>query len=73
MLNVNPAVEEVTVIVPVAIAQVGCVILIAGAAGVTGCAFTVTVVATLIQPAAVLAVRLYVPAAIPEKTPVAFV
>jgi hypothetical protein len=58
MLKVNPVVEEVTVIVPVATVQVGCVTEIAGATGVGGCAFTVTMVAADTQPAELLAVRL---------------
>jgi hypothetical protein len=44
--------------------------VIVGVIGVAGCASTVTGVATLIQPAAVFAVRLYVPAATPVKIPV---
>ena len=73
MLNVKSSVDEVTVIVPVATAQVGWVILAVGADGVTGCAFTVTLVTSLIQPAAVFAVTEYVPAITPVKTLVVFV
>ena len=59
MLYVIPVpVGAVTVIVPVAIEQVGCVTLATGVAGVAGCAFTTAVVAAVIQPAAVLMVTL---------------
>ena len=58
ILKVNPVVEEVTVIVPVATVQVGCVTDAVGAAGVAGCAFTITLVGAEIHPAAFLAVRL---------------
>jgi hypothetical protein len=56
MLNVNPVVDEVTVIVPAATAQVGCIRVAIGADGVEGCASTVTSVAPLIQPKTVFAV-----------------
>ena len=58
ILKVNPVVEEVTVIVPVPMLQVGCVTDAVGAAGVASCAFTVTLVAAEIHPAAFLAVTL---------------
>ena len=49
----------VTVIVPVATAQVGWVVTLAvGVAGVDGCAFTVTLVADDIHPAAFFTVTL---------------
>ena len=73
MLNVKSAVDEVTVIIPVATAHVGWVILAVGADGVAGCASTVTLVAELIQPAAVFAVTEYVPATTPVKNPLVFV
>ena len=59
ILNVKPVVDELTVIVPVATAHVGCAVTLAvGAAGVAGCAFTVTLVAEPIQPADDFAVTL---------------
>jgi hypothetical protein len=61
-------------IVPVATVQVGCAVTVAvGAAGVAGCAFTVTLVTEDVQPLLFLAVRLYEPAAIPLNTPVVLV
>ena len=58
MLKLRPAVDELTVMVPVARAQVGCEVTEAvGAAGVAGCVFTVTdVVAGETQPLALRAV-----------------
>ena len=66
-------VAELTIIEPVAVAQVGWVIVAVGAVGFAGCAFTVTLVAVLVQPEAFLVVTLYVPAATPVKMPVVFV
>ena len=55
---------------PVDKVQVGCVMVpTIGAAGVAGCAFTVTLIATEIHPAKFLAVRLYVPGATSVNTP----
>ena len=58
MLKVNPAVADVTVIVPVATKHVGCVTVAVGADGVAGCADTITLVGAEVQPAAFLAVKL---------------
>ena len=58
MLNVNPAVDELTVIVPVEVAHVGWVTFAVGADGVAGCAFTVTLAEEPIQPADDFAVTL---------------
>ena len=60
MLYVKPApVGAVTVIVPVALAQVGCAVTLAvGVAGVEGGDVIVKLVAGDVQPALVLAVRL---------------
>jgi len=51
-------VGDVTVIVPVAVVQVGCVTVAAGAAGVGGCGLTVTLVAGEIQPSLFFTVML---------------
>ncbi len=68
-----PPVGTVMVIVPVATVQVGCTVTEAvGVAGVAGWAFTVTLVTEEIHPLLFFAVRLYEPAAMPEKAPVVF-
>ena len=69
MLNVKPAVNEVTLIAPVATVHVGWEIIATFTDGVAGCTFTVTLVVALIQPSAVLAVTEYVPATTPLKIP----
>ena len=67
-------VGAVTVIVPVDTEQVGCnVALAVGAAGVAGWALIVTLVIADIQPAALLAVTLYEPAATKVNIPVVLV
>ncbi|MEJ7677390.1 MAG: hypothetical protein WKG06_05850 [Segetibacter sp.] len=58
MLNVNPAVQQATVIVPVPTAHVGSVTITEGVAGAAGGAFTVTVTPADIQPAAFLALMI---------------
>ena len=59
MLYVSvPTPVDVTVIVPVAVEQVGCVILATGFVGVAGCALTTAAVAALIQPPALFTVAL---------------
>jgi hypothetical protein len=73
MLKFNPAIAEVTVIIPVASVHVGCVTVTVGAAGVGGCAFIVATVAEETHPAAFLAVTKYEPGATPVNTPVLFV
>ena len=75
MLKFSPAVAELTVMVPVASAQVGCEVTEAvGAEGVAGCVFTVAeVVAGETQPLALRAVTVYVPADTPGKMPVLLV
>ena len=71
MLKFKPEVLEVTVIVAVAVAQVGCVMETVGAVGVLGWAFTTALVALEVHPEALRAVTLYVaPAATPVNTPV---
>jgi|DEB19_MinimDraft_2_1074335.scaffolds.fasta_scaffold401564_1 hypothetical protein len=57
MLKVNPAVDELTEMVPEATVQVGCVVTIEGVAGIAGAAFTVTAAAALMHPLVFLAVR----------------
>ena len=54
MLNVSPVNDDVTVMVPVATVQVGCVTETNGAVGVDGWAFTVKLVASDTQPFASL-------------------
>ena len=55
---------------PVADAQVVCVIVpIVGAVGVVGCVLTTTLKIELVQPPAVVDVKLYVPAATPVNLP----
>ena len=62
--NCKPApVGAVTVIVPVATAQVGCTVVAVGAAGVAGWVFIVIDVATDSQPLAFRTFTWYVPAA----------
>ena len=70
MLYVRPVpVGAVTVIVAVAVAHVGCVMLTVGADGVAGWAFTTAGVAGDVQPALFLTVTLYVAfAATPPNT-----
>jgi hypothetical protein len=74
MLKLSPEVLEVTVMVAVAVAQVGWVMEIVGALGVEGWAFTTAEVALEVQPDALRAVTLYVAfAATPVKMPVVLV
>ena len=73
MLNVRPVKAEVTVIVPVADEQLGCVTVAVGTAGVEGCTLTVKDKPNDIHPLELRAVKLYVPAVNPEKTPVVLV
>ena len=47
MLKLNPEVEELTAMVPVATVQVGWVIVKVGTAGIGGCGLTVTLVGRL--------------------------
>ena len=60
ILKLSPVVLEVTVMVAVAVAQVGWVMLMLGAEGVLGCAFTTALVALEVQPEALRAVTLSV-------------
>ena len=74
MLKLRPVVLDVTVIVAVAVAQVGWVMLTVGADGVAGWAFTTALVPDETQFDAFFAVTLYVAfAATPVNTPVVFV
>jgi hypothetical protein len=74
ILYVIPApVGAVIVIVPVAVAHVVCVRETVGAAGVAGCAFIVAVVPVEVQPAAFLAVTVYVFGLTRVNTPVVLV
>ena len=58
MLNVNPAVGELTVIVPVFTVQVGWAETLAmGAMGFAGGAFTVILVVAMVHPLVFFAVR----------------
>jgi hypothetical protein len=59
ILKVNPVVEELTAIDPVATVQVGWLVaLVVGAAGLVGGEFTVTLFETLMHPLVFLAVKL---------------
>ena len=75
MLYVIPAAGAgaVTVIVPVAVLQVGCVSVRVGAAGADGAAFIMLTVTLDMQPPAFFTVTLYVPGATAENTPVVLV
>ena len=67
-------VGEVTVIVPVATAQVGCKVALAMATvGVAGCALITTLVPAEKQPAELFAVTLYVPVGTNVNIPVVLV
>jgi hypothetical protein len=70
-----PGAGTVTVIVPVAIVHVGCVVTVAvGAAGAAGTALTVSEVAVDTQPVTEFeVVTSYIPGVRPAKMPVAFV
>ena len=73
MLKVSPVKAEVTVMVPLADEHLGWVTEAVGAAGVEGCVLRVKDKALDIHPFELRAVKLYVPAANPEKTPVVLV
>ena len=55
-----------TDIVPVATAHVGWIRVRTGGVGVVGCGFIVTLVGVELQPAALVTVKLYVPATRPD-------
>ena len=73
ILKFNPAREDVTDMVPVETAHVGCATEIVGAAGVDGWTFTVATVIFDWHPDEFLAVTSYEPLAIPLKIPVVLV
>ena len=57
MLKVNPAVGELTVMVPVATVQVGCAVTVAmGALGPSGGTFIITMEEDLVHPLLFIAV-----------------
>jgi hypothetical protein len=61
-LNVNPIVEEVTVIIPLGLVQVGCTIVTIGAVGMpVTTSITIFAVALEVQPSAFVTVKLKVP------------
>ena len=64
-LNNKPAVSEVTVIVPVAISQVGCVTLTVGAAGTPGTLLITTLADAIEVHAPLVTVNVDVPGAKP--------
>ena len=73
MLKLRPVVDEVTVIVAVAVAQVGCVMLIVGADGAPTTALTTALVPVDTQLDAFIAVTVYVAFDdTPVKMPVVF-
>jgi hypothetical protein len=70
---VTPVAGEVTVIVPVGVVQVGCVMSAVGGGGPAGGSAMVTVVPGEIHPAAFLTVTLYVPGSTLLNIPLALV
>ena len=58
ILKVNPLVDDLTVIDPVAMLQVGCVVTTVGSEGDGSGGFTVKLTALLMQPKEFFAVRL---------------
>ena len=67
-----PFAGAVTVIVPVAVAQVGWAVTVAvGTGGVVSAAFTVKLMAVEVQPSALVVVTSYTPGAKPVNIPVA--